>query len=135
MAIKKLQNDFTTPEQSKRLLELGLPQDSANMILDGYIDSANRWVPDQYPRYLEHPYSVEIKNESELYTSNVLPCWSVGRLIEIFDMCYQREPEESITEHWILTQEATENFGSYIEYLVQTFSMQKKFLNFSKLEE
>lgn len=87
MAIKKLQNDFTTPEQSKRLLELGLSQDSANMILDGYIDSANRWVPDQYPRYLEHPYSVEIKNESELYTSNVLPCWSVGRLIEIAHIC------------------------------------------------
>jgi len=59
--MKTLQNDFTTPEQSKRLLELRLPQDSANMILDGYIDSANRWVPDPYPRYLEHPYSVEIK--------------------------------------------------------------------------
>lgn len=29
--MKTLQNDFTTPEQSKRLLELGLPADSANM--------------------------------------------------------------------------------------------------------
>ena len=30
MAIKKLQNGFTTPEQSKRLLELGVPVDSAD---------------------------------------------------------------------------------------------------------
>lgn len=30
MAIKKLQNNFTTPEQSKRLLKLGVPADSAD---------------------------------------------------------------------------------------------------------
>lgn len=28
--MKQLQNDFTTPEQSKRLLELGVPRWSAN---------------------------------------------------------------------------------------------------------
>ena len=33
MAIKKLQNNFTTPEQSKRLLELGVPADSADCYL------------------------------------------------------------------------------------------------------
>ena len=31
MAIKKLQNNFTTPEQSKRLLELSVPADSADL--------------------------------------------------------------------------------------------------------
>lgn len=30
MAIKKLQNNYTTPKQSKRLLELGVPADSAD---------------------------------------------------------------------------------------------------------
>jgi len=83
----QLQNDFTTPEQSKRLLELGVPADSADMLWDGHIDSSERWVPDSYPRYLEHPYSVEIECDSELYISHVLPCWSVGRLIEIHTAC------------------------------------------------
>lgn len=119
--MKQLQNNFTTLEQSKRLLELGVPADSADMyykhtMLAPYLFSNGV------------PFSVYSKVE------DIIPCWSVGRLFEIFDMCYQREPEEHITEHWILTQEAIENFGSYIEYLVQTFSVQKKFLNFSKLE-
>lgn len=37
--MKKLHNDFTTPEQSKRLLELGVPADSADMLWDGTIDA------------------------------------------------------------------------------------------------
>ncbi len=31
--MKQLQNNFTSPEQSKRLLELGLPADSADCVL------------------------------------------------------------------------------------------------------
>lgn len=31
MTIKRLQNNFTTPEQSKRLLKLGVPADSADL--------------------------------------------------------------------------------------------------------
>ena len=34
MAIKKLQNDYTTIEQSKRLLELGVPAWIANIMFD-----------------------------------------------------------------------------------------------------
>lgn len=30
--MSKLQNNFTTPEQSKRLLELGVPADSADCV-------------------------------------------------------------------------------------------------------
>ena len=30
--MKTLQNNFTTPEQSKRMLELGVPADSADMV-------------------------------------------------------------------------------------------------------
>ena len=32
----KLQNNFTTPEQSKRLLELGVPADSADCYIYTY---------------------------------------------------------------------------------------------------
>lgn len=78
----KLQNNFTTPEQSKRLLELGLPEWTANCynttkhigkIPDGatYKDvwKMSKWRD-------------ENGNHIEMY-----PCWSVGRLIEIYHIC------------------------------------------------
>lgn len=80
MDMKKLQNNFTTVEQSKRLLELGVPADSA----DCY-----------YLR--EHDDKVYIfQNQKEtdnciskirlrIGLGHAMPCWSVGRLIEI--MC------------------------------------------------
>ena len=128
--MKKLQNNFTTPEQSKRLIELGVPADSADCFYDKQFFGGT---------IIQTRMGSDWRGSHDLFSgvfkNYITPCWSVGRLIEIFDMCYQREPEESITEHWILTQEATENFGSYIEYLVQTFCVQKKFLDFSKLED
>ena len=59
--MSKLQNNFTTPEQSKRLLELGVPA----------------WTADCY---YQESGKIEIKNTAldGLYPS----CWSVGRLIE-----------------------------------------------------
>lgn len=134
MAIKKLQNNFTTPEQSKRLLELGVPADSADMVyLDNY----------QVPEMFLCTYSEYCENDDEYQSQcdypnfhKFIPCWSVGRLMEIFDVCYQQgSDEDCITESWILTQEAEENFGSYIEYLIKTFEVQQNYLNFSKLEE
>jgi hypothetical protein len=64
--MKRLQNNYTTPEQSKRLLELGVPA----------------WTADCY--YKESG-KIEIKNTAldTLYPS----CWSVGRLIEIYHIC------------------------------------------------
>ena len=70
--MKQLQNNFTTPEQSKRLLELGVPADSADC-------------------YYENVARKEIRQgkekDNDFFTSNrtkYLPCWSVGRLIEIY---------------------------------------------------
>lgn len=74
--MKQLQNNFTTPEQSKRLLELGVPADSADCCLikcdDGYIS------------LIGHE-----KDWFEFFTKPMLtlPCWSVGRLIEIYTVC------------------------------------------------
>jgi hypothetical protein len=45
--MRKLQNNFTTPEQSKRLLELGVPVDSADCIahiVDNGIDAYEDFV-------------------------------------------------------------------------------------------
>ena len=63
--MKKLQSNFTTPEQSKRLLELGVPADSADLFYHSLKETAD---------------------EEGLI---VIPCWSVGRLIEVFEICTQ----------------------------------------------
>lgn len=79
----KLQNNFTTVEQSKRLLELGLPADSADCF---YCKDANKSLVN-FIRYLlpdDVKYSVRCSNHL-MY--DYLPCWSVGRLIEILCKC------------------------------------------------
>ena len=76
MAIKKLQKDYTTPEQSKWLLELGLPADSSNMY---------------YRSQISTPYVFNKGITFSRYSKveDILPCWSVGRLIEIYVTCIE----------------------------------------------
>jgi hypothetical protein len=95
--MKKLQNNFTTPEQSKRLLELGVPADSADCIahiVDNGIDTYKDFV-------LKGDVRISVINERHTYTKATTledgdrwldepyPCWSVGRLIEIYEICTQ----------------------------------------------
>lgn len=80
MAIKKLQNDYTTPEQSKRLLELGMPADSANYFFVSF-EQGELSQPHMLYGLL---YSKRVPSG---YEKNYLPCWSVGRLMEIYDIC------------------------------------------------
>ena len=69
--MKTLQRNFTTPEQSKRLLELGVPADSADM------------------RYVTKFDIAPCVNIGFFCTNDDIstPCWSVGRLIEIHLKC------------------------------------------------
>ena len=83
MAIKKLQNDFTTPEQSKRLLELGVPADSANYVYVYYEDENSlRMILQQDITYAVYSESVKL-----LPNRKTAPCWSAGRLMEIYGIC------------------------------------------------
>ena len=79
--MKKLQNNFTTPEQSKRLLESGVPADSADCVL-----VRNLYFPiGEYEiKVLNGKYSRFIEMHD---TWEILPCWSVGRLLEIEKIC------------------------------------------------
>lgn len=86
--MKKFQNDFTTPEQSKRLLELGVPADSANCWI--CIDKSDstykiKVFHSHNYSYIENYYN-EMNRKEEMYI-DILPCWSVGRLIEIYHIC------------------------------------------------
>lgn len=109
--MKTLQNDLTTIEQSKRLLELGVPKNSANHYYgkDGKLHYIDGTIP----------YSL-------LWATGCTPCWSAGRLIEIIGICHQPTP----TEMRIAT-------SNTIEYLLDVFDTiaDGSGFDFSKLED
>ncbi len=118
--MKQLQNEYTTPEQSKRLMELGLP----------------RWSADEYRDQKGNRHSLEGILDVELFFQNFpdnLPCWSVGRLMEIFDMCYS---EKDISEKWE-NHNALYKGQTYMDYIMYVYEHNYMFgnLNFSKLED
>jgi hypothetical protein len=115
--MKKLQNNFTTPEQSKRLLELGVPADSADM----YYTRTNP-IPKVY---------IEGTTRHAYHT----PCWSVGRLIEIYLIC--NEVIDNVTElHHSAIKIDVREFN-IVEYIIKklTTKVKKNKGFFSKLEE
>ena len=78
--MKTLQNNFTTPEQSKRLLELGVQANSADCIR---VIATNMVLFIQEGRNAEY-YIDKYNNERNVKAE---PCWSVGWLIEIYEIC------------------------------------------------
>lgn len=70
--MKQLNNNFTTPEQSKKLLELGVPADTADCYYEA-IGFNNGY--ESVPQICSNVnFGINVID---------LPCWSVGRLIEI----------------------------------------------------
>lgn len=115
MAIKKLQSNFTTPEQSKSLLELGVPVCTADCV---YFEDWTKVGRDFIP---------ENKTYDE-YTQErvvVAPCWSVGRLIEIYNMCTSENGIYIPKNHIVLDRVLIEFFGA----------LTSNRMDFSKLEE
>lgn len=118
--MKKLQNNLTTPEQSKRLLELGVPADSA----DCY-----------YTRTSPMPH---VRAEYTRIPNRCTPCWSVGRLIEIELLCREEVEGKLPRLSFYLGDEPREgNLGAerLIDALVQYFEQSEYQYDFSKLEE
>ena len=113
--MKQLGNNFTTPEQSKRLLELGVPADSADCYISYNADK------DENPM----DYRIGIRqNEVETdphFVEHELPCWSVGRLIEIY--CIAR----GVTCVFTLDKECLID-------ILDAFERNSKGMDFSKLE-
>lgn len=110
--MKKLQNNFTTPEQSERLLELGVPANSADCYYTIHRDFI--WVKSDVDK---------IDWNAKVGSKNVyLPCWSVGRLIEIFF--------KSSRYTYVL-------FYPQFDYLMRLFEekIRAHKLDFSKLED
>lgn len=75
--MKTFQSNFTTQEQAKRLLELGVPADSADMCYPV--------LPCNDGSTIQTTEMVIAFVDSEIKTKDTcIPCWSVGRLIEIY---------------------------------------------------
>jgi hypothetical protein len=104
----ELQNDYTTKEQSYILLGLGIPKISANLYYDD--EDEVQFVKDK---------------EHELIGRGYFPCWSVGRLIEIYEIVGENAGQ------CVSTTKST----SHIENLVQLYEENAILLDFSKLEE
>ena len=121
--MKPLQINFTTPEQSKRLLELGVPKDSADCFYQLNYPLGNLLV--DTPTIISFNLDVNEIVWDEVYA---IPCWSVGRLMEIYHICI---PNTSIYG-WSYHEDVN---GSYIDYIIQEYVDAHKELDFSKLEE
>lgn len=88
--MKNLQKNFTTPEQSCQLLDLGVPLKSADcyyMIINGKIDNQ-----------VEVIYDSNAFSDSNEYLKDYFPCWSIGRLIEICKICEPKKDYEQLFE-------------------------------------
>lgn len=120
--MKKLQNNFTTPEQSKRLLELGVPADSADL----YFPSFEKGDKSQPHLLYDMSYSKRVPiGYEKLY----LPCWSVGRLTEITKICIT--DKDALTEIFELLRDCT----FITRNLCLVFEEYSDVLDFSKLEK
>lgn len=86
--MKKLQVNFTSPKQSKRLLDLGIPAWTADLYFyeEGFINN-----DDEPSGLIPYDEVYEDNSKEATFSSYVeLPCWSVGRLIEIYHICVSR---------------------------------------------
>lgn len=120
--MKTLQSNYTTPEQSKILLELGLPADSADCYLNG--DSVIMLNGKTFQENYNEDLDLARLHLAEY--PHYIPCWSVGRLIEINNMCYTSLVEQ---EYYIKMKDCN------IDYMVNLFKLAINIMDFSKLEE
>ena len=125
--MKELQNNFTTPEQSKKLLDLGVPADSADCVLENLDTAENNFQSEYYTRWIIEKRHVKEDIFCERNEGIFLPCWSVGRLIEIYDICryYDGDYDNVYGKETYI-----ETFISAIEEAILD-----DMLDFSKLEE
>jgi hypothetical protein len=93
--MKKLQNNYTTIEQSKRLLELGVPADSADL----FYYSLNK-ITQRLGKFdlciVGNTTISSLKETADEEGLIVIPCWSVGRLIEIYLLCAELKKPQMI---------------------------------------
>lgn len=117
---KEANKDYTTPEQSKRLLALGVPANSANMY---YYDFGTGFI-----------YTPDLLDGMEDFDDpRYLPCWTTGRLMWIINKCVPK----SYNRFLIFTNMNLHKIADFIEMNLITYEVlvQQKMIDFSRLEE
>ena len=109
-----LQNNFTTYEQSKRLLELGVPDWTADCVTSRY-GAVTFFEQDR------HVFRKCIDSD------NYVPCWSVGRLMEICKICEPKKDYEQLCEELQWSQ-------NYCVVIISHIIANLPIIDFSKLE-
>lgn len=118
--MKTFQNNFTTPEQSKRLLELGVPANSADCYLTRFgIDEDWEVKVLNYDKYSD----VVIGNQDYC-----IPCWSVGRLVEICRTCLPKKEYDQAFEEMDSAKDVMDVWLAAVSNNTPVF-------DFSKLED
>ena len=111
--MKNLQNNFTTQEQSKRLLESGVPADSADMY---YSQTCGTIV------------IVDEQIDKKKFYKVILPIWSVGRLMEICKICEPKKDYEQLCEELQYSK-------NYCVVIISHIISNLQIIDFSKLED
>ena len=120
--MKKLQNNFTIPEQSKRLLELGVPANSADCYWYEYdLKRKNR---EYRCPHVRNNHTYRFADFFRCFGFGYIPCWSVGRLREIFCIC---SSVNGTREYPFCNDQAA--------WWITEFEFKKEFIDFSKLED
>ena len=107
--MSKLRNDFTTKQQSEKLLALGMPRLSANFYYDD-----------------ENEVQIVRDPEFELQSKGYFPCWSVGMLMQIFAICF--DPD-------FIEFDIFADGTSFLQQMIDKFETCIDAMDFSKLEE
>lgn len=134
--MKKLQSNYTTPEQSKRLLEMGLPADSADcmsfIVTDKGIDffdnveCGTQIIRPLLPR--DSYTKAAFPSDGSRFVEEPFPCWSAGRLIEIMKICAKPKEQATMAEEMLYCKDL-------VELLVYMIEANKQVIDFSKLNE
>ena len=130
--MKTLQNNFTTPEQSKKLLELGVPVDSADCFysyhIKTYAHSEHTEITWIRPRFITDDNNPNWNARLMDGTQTYLPCWTDGRLMKIIEICSSYKLAVEIFGHAIL-------YYDTINGIISEMAYKKGSIDFSKLEE
>ena len=124
---------FTTQEQSKRLLELGIPRDTADF----------KYVPQRtFNSYYLADTADGLDDSKVFYPTTPrfkvggveewdIPCWSLGRLFQILSICYDH------TRYAYMVDLGDFRFKTIDDVITEDFeeNIKEGMLDFSKLNK
>lgn len=128
--MKKLQNNFTTQEQSYKLLELDVPADSADCAYRGTNMPIDVLSPNTlYSEHKKDVHDLETKKDIRNgFFQTCEPCWSVGRLMEICKICEPKKYYEQLCEELQCSQ-------NYCVVIISHIIANLPIIDFSKLDD